>query len=122
MSTTADDTGEAEQQALGKRLKEIREYLGLSQQYVTATTGIARTAISEIERGNRKVDSLELRRFARAYQTSVSRLLGDVEESSTAFAALERALVDLSPTDQDEVLKFAEFLSHRKTTDPGPVR
>lgn len=122
MSTTADEPGDVEQQVLGKRLKEIREYLGLSQQYVTATTGIARTAISEIERGNRKVDSLELRRFARAYQTSVGRLLGEVKESETAFAALERALVDLSPTDQDEVLKFAEFLSHRKATDPGPAR
>ncbi|HEY0888663.1 MAG TPA: helix-turn-helix transcriptional regulator [Nocardioides sp.] len=122
MSTISDETGDLEQRALGKRLREIREYLGLSQQYVTATTGIARTAISEIERGNRKVDSLELRRFARAYQTSVGRLLGEVEESETAFAALERALVDLSPTDQNEVLKFAEFLSHRKTTDLGSAR
>jgi transcriptional regulator with XRE-family HTH domain len=122
VSTTADEAGGAEQNALGKRLKEIREYLGLSQQYVTATTGIARTAISEIERGNRKVDSLELRRFARVYETSIARLLGEVEESETAFAALERALVDLSPTDQDEVLKFAEFLSHRKATDPRHAR
>lgn len=118
MSPASEENGDRDQLALGQRLREIREYLGLSQQYVTVTTGIPRSAISEIERGNRKVDSLELRKFARAYQTSVGRLLGDVEESVGAFSALERALVDLSPQDQDEVLKFAEFLSHRRSTDP----
>jgi transcriptional regulator with XRE-family HTH domain len=111
--------GDLDQEALGQRLRQIREYLGLSQQYVTAATGIPRSAISEIERGNRKVDSLELRKFARAYQTSVGRLLGDLEESASAFSALERAMVDLTPQDQDEVLRFAEFLTHRRSREPG---
>lgn len=120
MSTPPKDAAvepDLDQEALGQRLRQLREYLGLSQQYVTAATGISRSAISEIERGNRKVDSLELRRFARAYQTSVSRLLGDAEEAS--FSALERALVDLTPQDQAEVLRFAEFLSHRKMPKEG---
>ena len=76
-------------------------------------------AISEIERGNRKVDSLELRKFARTYQTSVSRLLGEVEGSEAAFSKLERAMVDLTPKDQEEVLRFAEFLSHKRTNGTG---
>ncbi len=33
------------------------------------------------------------------------------------FSALERAMVDLTPQDQDEVLRFAEFLSHKRA--PG---
>lgn len=111
--------GDLDQELLGQRLRQIREYLGLSQQYVTASTGISRSAISEIERGNRKVDSLELRRFARAYQTSVGRLLGEVEDSEAAFSKLERAMVDLTPHDQEEVLRFAEFLSHKRTTGSG---
>lgn len=120
MSESCDTSaGDLDQEALGKRLRQIREYLGLSQQYVTAETGIPRSAISEIERGNRKVDSLELRKFARTYQTSVGRLLGELEESASAFSALERALVELTPQDQDEVLKFAEFLSHRRSRGPG---
>ncbi|TDE08490.1 helix-turn-helix domain-containing protein [Jiangella asiatica] len=113
--------GDLDQEALGQRLRQIREYLGLSQQYVTSATGIPRSAVSEIERGNRKVDSLELRKLARAYQTSVGRLLGDVEESAGAFSALERAMVDLTPQDQDEVLRFAEFLTHRRSREPGEV-
>lgn len=114
-----DDLGALDQDSLGLRLRQLREYLGLSQQYVTAATGISRSAISEIERGNRKVDSLELRRFARAYQTSVGRLLGEVEEPAGAFSALGRAMVDLTPQDQDEVLRFAEFLSHKRTHGAG---
>lgn len=114
-----DADGDLDQDSLGQRLRQIREYLGLSQQYVTAATGISRSAISEIERGNRKVDSLELRKFARAYQTSVGRLLGEVEEAEGAFSALERAMVDLTPQDQDEVLRFAEFLSHKRTQGGG---
>lgn len=111
--------GDLEQEVLGQRLRQIREYLGLSQQYVTAETGISRSAISEIERGNRKVDSLELRKFARTYQTSVGRLLGEVEGSEAAFSKLERAMVDLTPKDQEEVLRFAEFLSHKRTNRTG---
>lgn len=113
------EPGDLDQDSLGQRLRQIREYLGLSQQFVTASTGISRSAISEIERGNRKVDSLELRKFARAYQTSVGRLLGEVEESAGAFSALERAMVDLTPQDQDEVLRFAEFLSHKRIQGGG---
>lgn len=109
--------GDLDQELLGQRLRQIREYLGLSQRYVTSATGISRSAISEIERGNRKVDSLELRRLARAYQTSVGRLLGEVDESDAAFSKLERAIVDLTPQDQDEVLRFAEFLSHKRTSE-----
>ena len=53
---------------IGTRLREIREYLSLSQQVVASSTGIARSAISDIERGVRKVDSLELRKLARLYR------------------------------------------------------
>ena len=53
---------------LGKRFREVREYLGFSQQMVSDRTGIARSAISDIERGTRKVDSLELKKLARLYR------------------------------------------------------
>jgi transcriptional regulator with XRE-family HTH domain len=109
------DTGRAdvedqEQEALGRRLKQLREYLGLSQQYVTAVTGIPRSAVSEIERGNRKVDSLELRKLAKVYKVSVNRLLGEDPDEAPAFAALGRTLAGMSEQDQAEVLRFAEYL------------
>ena len=81
-------SAEEEQLALGRRLRELRECLGLPQQYVTAATGIPRSAVSEIERGNRKVDSLELRKLAKVYKTSVTRLLREHPGVAPAFEAL----------------------------------
>jgi transcriptional regulator with XRE-family HTH domain len=111
----ADVEGQ-EREALGRRLKQLREYLGLSQQYVTAVTGIPRSAVSEIERGNRKVDSLELRKLAKVYKVSVNRLLGEDPDEAPAFAALGRTLAGMSEQDQAEVLRFAEYLLLTKSS------
>jgi transcriptional regulator with XRE-family HTH domain len=110
---TDPDLDRDEQVKLGTRLKELREYLGLSQQYVTNNTGIPRSAVSEIERGNRRVDSLELRKLAKVYRTTVSRLLGEEPGHTPAFEALGRAVAGMSEQDQEEVLRFAEYLSLR---------
>jgi transcriptional regulator with XRE-family HTH domain len=40
-------------------------------------TGIARSAISDIERGVRRVESLELKRFSKVYRYPVDYFLGD---------------------------------------------
>jgi transcriptional regulator with XRE-family HTH domain len=96
--------------ALGVRLREIREYLGLSQQAVATATGIPRTAISDIERGERKVDSLEIRKFARTYRYPIAYLLGEQGEPADTTTALARAVSDLTDADRSELLRFAQFL------------
>lgn len=113
--TGGADVVDQEQTVLGRRLRQLREYLGLSQQYVTAVTGIPRSAVSEIERGNRKVDSLELRKLAKVYKVSVNRLLGEDPDEAPAFAALGRTLAGMSKQDQEEVLRFAQYLLMTKT-------
>lgn len=62
---------------LADRLRETWEYLNLSQQHVSDETGIPRSAISDIERGERRVASLELKRLANVYGVSVSYFLED---------------------------------------------
>jgi transcriptional regulator with XRE-family HTH domain len=99
----------AEWIALGRRLREVREYLNLSQQYVADKSGMARSAISDIERGVRKVDSLELRKLSKLYMYPVSYFLGE-EKPDEAIRALARAVVDLTDHDRAEVLRFAQFL------------
>jgi transcriptional regulator with XRE-family HTH domain len=111
---TTPDEDDFDQQALAARLREVRDYLGLSQQWVASATGISRAAISEIERGNRKVDSLELRKFARLYQHPVNYFLGEEDQSSGVAPALGRVLTDLTSLDHDEVLRFAQFLQFRR--------
>ena len=52
--------------ALGERLREARKYLGLKQGEVAEYLKIQRTALSEIEAGNRRVEAFELKRLAKA--------------------------------------------------------
>jgi transcriptional regulator with XRE-family HTH domain len=117
ISKTPDDR--SEWIALGNRLRDVREYLGLSQQAVATATGIPRTAISDIERGERKVDSLEIQKFARTYHYPVEYLLGEQTESVETTAALARAVNDLTDDDRIELLRFARFLNFNSRENGG---
>ena len=105
------DAGDGiEQQELGARLREAREYVGLLQEDVARALGIPRASVSALESGKRRVSSLELRRLARLYRRPVGWLLGedlDIDPSAPLF----RATADLSDNDKEQVLRFAEFLA-----------
>jgi len=104
---------------LAHKLREAREYVNLSQQFVAAQTGIPRSAISDIERGTRRVESLELKRLAELYRMPIDFFLGtdpDPEAAGAvedpAVAALTRAAEGLEESSKDEVLRFALFLQN----------
>jgi transcriptional regulator with XRE-family HTH domain len=103
-----------EARRLRTRLREVREYLNLSQEFVAKNAGLLRSALADIERGQRKVDSLELHRIARVYRYPVSFFLGDEEVGEApddgTLVALNRAAGDLTERDRHEVLRFAQFL------------
>ncbi len=107
---------------IGLRLKETREYLRLSQDEVASAVKIARPAISLIESGERKVEALELKRFADLYRQPVAYFIGGEEESSTAVpkevAFLARTATQLTPEDQKELLRFAQFLKAKTKKAP----
>lgn len=112
MTENEKGTGEqTESQQLANRLREVREYLSLSQQFVADKTGIPRSAVSDIERGARKVDSLELRKLARLYMYPVGYFLGE-EEAGDDVRVLARAVTDLTEDDRAEVVRFAQFLRY----------
>ena len=111
MTDDSGSTEETEWRQLGSRLREVREYLNLSQQYVADKAGIPRSAVSDIERGVRKVDSLELRKLSRLYMHPVGFFLGE-EDASDEVRALARAVTDLTDQDRAEVVRFAQFLRH----------
>jgi len=113
-----------EKEGLAKRLREAREYLGLSQEYVAQQAGISRPAISEIEAGRRNVSSLELKRLSKLYGRPVEFLLGEQEEPIGATAdpveiKLRPMMQGLKKEDREEILRFVEYLKHRRSSAEG---
>jgi len=100
---------------IGSRLKEAREYLGLSQEEASNIAKISRSAISLIESGQRKLDSVELCALAKLYQKPVSYFTEETnsEPQSNEISVLARNFSSLSENDKKELLQFSEFLSQR---------
>lgn len=95
---------------IGRRLRSARETRKLSQQDAADATGIARTAISDIERGVRKVSAMEVRQLAVLYRCDVAWIVGD-ERTSSGDTVLQRVVANLGPDEQHAVLRFAQFLA-----------
>ena len=114
---------EQEWRALGERLRESREFLGLSQQDVAQLLKLTRPAVTNIETGKRKVSTLELREFARLYRKPYDWLIGESSDSAPAedeaTQALYRTTSELSDRDRAQLLRFAQFLS--EAGEPPPV-
>lgn len=72
------DSGAA---AIGRRIKETREKLGLNQAKLAVEASITPAAISQIESGDRTPSTPILRRLAIALQVSADFLLGSAEKS-----------------------------------------
>ena len=62
----------------GKRLRERRIALGLSQEAFAQAAGLDRTYISGIERGKRNVSLINIEILAQTLDTSISELTLDL--------------------------------------------
>lgn len=102
-------------QEIGDRLRRAREYLELKQEEAAQAVGLSRSALSLVENGRRKVDVVELSRFAEVYGQSVESLTGATVNPPLpeSVHALARAATELSADDRAELLRFAEFLQSR---------
>lgn len=115
--------GRAEhQEKLAERLREAREYLGLSQEFVAQQTGISRVAISAIENGKRKVEALELTALAALYKYPVTYFLEGALEESASVRAIARAATSLTDKDREQVLHFAQFLRAYGQSEGGDAK
>ncbi len=116
MTNSTPEPAPDERILLGEKLRDSRKYVGLTQDEVAKALGLPRTAIVEIEAGQRKVDALELKRLASLYKQSVSYLTGEDAKATdlpAAVAHLARQVADLSDADRSELSRFADFLRAR---------
>jgi transcriptional regulator with XRE-family HTH domain len=98
---------------LSSRLREARKALGLTQEDVAGVMRLHRSAVSDIESGNRKVYGPELVRLARLYRRPIAWFLGDQADSLISEEA-KAVMGGLSEGDQAAVLAFARFLAHQE--------
>jgi transcriptional regulator with XRE-family HTH domain len=116
------DSDEEERRRLGDRLREARKYLGLKQEEVAGYLKIPRTALTDIENGQRKVEAIELTRLAKLYRQPVGYFTGEDAASASLpvdVAHLARRVADLSQQDRDELGRFAEYLRARSRAARG---
>lgn len=116
------ESDDGERRRLGDRLREARKYLGLKQEEVATYLKIPRTALTDIENGQRRVEVIELTRLAKLYRQPVAFFTGEDEASATLpvdVAHLARRAADLSPEDRDELGRFAEYLRTRARAEQG---
>jgi transcriptional regulator with XRE-family HTH domain len=119
-STSNPSDDENERRRLSEKLRQAREYLGLSQDEVARHLGVQRTALSNIESGQRKVDAIELKNLADLYRQPVSHFTGGDEEAtalSKDVTHLARAAAKLSVKDREELSRFAEYLRTRSSAE-----
>ena len=83
---------------LGRRLRAAREAQGLSQRAAADALGVPRTAVTQIEAGNRSVSTLELTRLADCYRRPAAHFfeqVADDEEDEGVLIALHRTVPGL---------------------------
>ncbi len=110
------DNDQQERRQLGDRLREARKYIGLKQEEVATYLKIPRTALTDIESGQRRVEVIELARLAKLYRQPLSFFTGEDDASSGLpidVAHLARKAAELSQQDRDELGRFAEYLRAR---------
>lgn len=91
-----------------ERLKKARTDLKLTQEYVAKYLGVTRTAIVQIENGNRKISSDELNKLCMLYGVSSDYILGNVPDVDTS-KIFARSFNALSEQDKMEILSLIEF-------------
>ena len=113
---------DVERRRLGERLREARKYLGLKQEEVATYLKIPRTALTDIENGQRRVEAIELTRLAKLYRQPVAFFTGEDEASADLpvdVAHLARRAAALSQQDRDELGRFADYLRTRAQAGRG---
>ena len=95
--------------AIGARLREAREYLGLPQDAVAEALGMPLLDLGDLEGGHREATTQEVERLSILYRRPVDWILtgAEPEVSEETLALVE----GLSEHDRETVLKFAGFLA-----------
>ena len=99
--------------SVSERIKELRNKLHLSQEYVAKYLGINRASYTQIENGNRRITVDEVIKLSKLYGLSTDSILLEKRESipNTVFA---RGFEELDEQDQAEIINLIKFKQRNK--------
>ena len=100
---------------IGKRVKQCRERLGISQEELAEKTGLTANYISTVERGMSFPRCEKLITLLNGLEVSADAIFCDVLEHSTSYKSSE--LASLSPQAQKRILQMVELMIQQETTD-----
>ena len=91
-----------------EKIRELREKLHLSQDYVAKYLGMSRTSYTQLENENRTIKADDISKLSMLFGVSADSLLSDtaVDTPVTMFA---RSFANLSETDQAEIMNLIRF-------------
>ena len=96
------------------RIRELRLAAGLSQQALGDRVGVSKVTVSDLERGNMKLDTEYMRRFALALDVLPADLL-PLSDNPVALSPDERRLIEqlreASEEQRDQVRKVADVIA-----------
>lgn len=97
------------QAELGRRLRVARELCGRSQQEAADAIEAPRTAVTQIEAGNRAVTTLELTRLARLYRVNITRFFEEEADDISVILHRAESGLDQDPTIKQKIKRCLEL-------------
>ena len=102
---------------LGTRLKEAREYLGLTQEDVAKLMGVSRVIITNIEAGTRKVSAEELSKFSKIYGWTMEELMEGEKAETETVQMFARTFNELSDEDKRKLQELCRICPRMQIID-----
>lgn len=93
---------------INERIKNFRNRLHLSQEYVANFLGISRATYTQMENGKRKITAEDISRLSELFGVTADALLNEnkISQPSTVFA---RSFEKLDENDQAEIMNLIKF-------------
>ncbi|HFR4149054.1 TPA: helix-turn-helix transcriptional regulator [Bacillus cereus] len=99
---------------INNRLKDTREYLGLTIELVSNLLQISTEKLLKIENGQDAPDKDELNKLSKLYKHPESYFFEGEYEQNGEVGLLARTVDDLSEKDREHILRFSNILSKMK--------
>ena len=98
---------------INERIKNFRNRLHLSQEYVANFLGINRATYTQRENGKRKITAEDISRLSELFGVTADALLNEnkISQPSTVFA---RSFDKLDENDQAEIMNLIKFKEQMK--------